>query len=88
MKGDFVVLANVFYNLRMFIREASCSPAISGTLRPEVEKIRAELEASNAKEQEARSGPEAPASTPAGLRPRRKGPLPHHPGLSIAAAVR
>jgi hypothetical protein len=50
VKGDFVVLANVFYNLRMFIREASCSPAISGTLRPEVEKIRAELEASNAKE--------------------------------------
>jgi hypothetical protein len=50
VKGGFVVLANIFYDPRMFIMEASCSPAISGTLRPEVEKIRAELEASNAKE--------------------------------------
>ncbi len=46
-KGDFVALANIFYDLHMFIREGSCSPEISDNLRPEVEKIRAELEASN-----------------------------------------
>ena len=46
-KGGFVALANIFYDLHMSIREASCSPGISGNLRPEVEKIRAELEASN-----------------------------------------
>ncbi len=49
-KGNFVALANIFYDLHMFIREASCSPVISDSLRPEVEKIRAELEASNVKE--------------------------------------
>jgi hypothetical protein len=49
-KGNFVALANIFFDLHMFIREASCSSAISNNLRPEVEKIRAELEASNVKE--------------------------------------